>query len=277
VIDLHLHTTASDGSLTAQELVEAVIAHGITTMAVTDHDTTAAIEPARRAAAAAGLTFVTGIEITAVHDGRDVHVLGYFIDPQDAELAAFLTEQRLDRRRRVLEMAERLDRLGYPISLESSLQPDGSSGRSFGRPLVADALVRAGWATDMTDAFDRLIGHGRPAFIERRGASPEGVIERIAGAGGLASIAHPGKLELDDQIPAWASAGLTALEVFHPDHTDEDVTRYRELASRLDLVVTGGSDYHGPGSRRAPSFGHTHLPMDAFVALAARAAAVRRS
>jgi predicted metal-dependent phosphoesterase TrpH len=275
VIDLHLHTTASDGSSPPEALVAEAVAAGIETLAVTDHDTVAAVPAVRSAAVRAGVECLAGIEITAVLDGRDVHVLGYFLDIDDAGLGAFLEAQRADRRRRVVEMSERIAALGAPIDLASLVAAGAGRGKAMGRPMVADALVRAGHAADRADAFARFIGEGAPAFIERRGASPADVIARIGEADGLAAIAHPGKQRLDDAIPRMKEAGLAAIEVFHPDHGPADVTRYLALASALDLLVTGGSDYHGPDTSRAAGLGRIGPPPAALAALKARAASRR--
>jgi predicted metal-dependent phosphoesterase TrpH len=270
VIDLHLHTTASDGRSTPDELVREAAAAGIRTLAVTDHDTLDAVPAVCDAARAAGLEPIAGVEITAVEHGRDVHVLGYFIDVADRALNEFLAAQRLDRRRRVFEIAERLDRLGAPIDTTAFTAPAAASGRSLGRPLVAAALVAAGHAVDIADAFDRYLGAGRPAFVERRGASPAEVVERLAAAGGVAAAAHPGKTTPDGVIEQMIAAGMAAIEVYHPDHDATATARYAALAEARGLLMTGGSDYHGPGSARAWAFGTVSLPAPAFSALAAR-------
>jgi predicted metal-dependent phosphoesterase TrpH len=271
VIDLHLHTTASDGRSTPDELVREVAAAGITTFAVTDHDTVAGLAAAARAARGAGLAWVPGIEMTAVHHGRDVHLLGYFIDAADADLGAFLRHQREHRRRRVLEIVDRLARLGRPIDVAPLESAARGSGRSLGRPLVAASLVAAGHAASISDAFDRYLAEGRPAFVERIGSPPADIIGRIRAAGGLASLAHPGKLQRDDLIPGMVDAGLAALEVFHPDHGQDDVAHYEALALAHELAVTGGSDYHGAGSGRVAGFGQVGLTPEAYDALARRA------
>jgi predicted metal-dependent phosphoesterase TrpH len=270
VIDLHLHTTASDGRSIPEALVAEVRAAGIDVMSVTDHDTVAGLEDASRAAAAAGVTFVPGIEITAVHDGRDLHLLGYFIDPAYPALVPFLARQRAERRRRVNAIADRLDAVGAPIDRERLRAAAGvETGKAVGRPLVAAALIDAGHAADVADAFNRFLSEGRPAFVTRVGPPPADVLAVIAAAGGISSFAHPGTFAADDVIPDLVAAGLRALEVFHPDHTDADVSRYRHLADRTGLLVTGGSDYHGPGSGRTAGLGRVGLPADDYRALVA--------
>ena len=248
MIDLHLHTTASDGRSTPVELVREAVAAGITTLAVTDHDTVGAVPEVVAAAEAAGVVAVAGIEITAVHAGRDVHVLGYFVDPSSTTLNEFLVRQRQDRRRRVIEIADRLEQLGVPVDRTALTTAATQPGKSPGRPLVAAALIAAGHVRDIPEAFDRYLSPGAPAFIERMGAPPADVVRLIDEAGGLASIAHPGKLKLDEIIPGMVDAGMPAIEVFHSDHDAADVARYEGIAARFGLLVTGGSDYHGPGT-----------------------------
>jgi predicted metal-dependent phosphoesterase TrpH len=270
VIDLHLHTTASDGLSAPDALVARAAAAGLTTIAVTDHDTLAAVPAVRQAAARAGIRVIPGLEITAVAAGQDVHVLGYFVEPGDPELEDFLNVQRADRRRRVDEIVARLADLGMPVEWDPAHDEHVTTGRALGRPLVARALVTAGHAKDIADAFDRFLGHGRPAFVARRGASPAEVIGVLNRAGGLASFAHPGKLGLDELIGDLGAAGLAAIEAFHPDHGPKDVAKYRRLAADLDLAVTGGSDFHGPGAGRVDALGQVVLPAEELAAFEAR-------
>jgi predicted metal-dependent phosphoesterase TrpH len=270
VIDLHLHTTASDGLFQPAELVDMAWRAGIKTMSVTDHDTVAAVAEVEAAAKACGLAFVPGIEITAVHDYRDVHMLGYFFDYESQELAAFLERQRADRLRRVTVMADRLAEMGKPIDREKLLKPR-ERGRSLGRPMVAKALVKAGHVADARQAFDQLIGEGKPAFVPRTGPMPAEVISILAKAGGIASLAHPGLLKRDELIPDMVKAGLASLEAFHSDHDSATTERYLAMAERLGIVVSGGSDYHGEKERRRSAFGTVGLSPELFQKLAARA------
>jgi predicted metal-dependent phosphoesterase TrpH len=268
VIDLHLHTTASDGVCTPAELVDMAWRAGIRTMSVTDHDTLAAVGEIAALTRDIGVAFVPGIEITAVHAGRDVHVLGYFIDPGSEPFAEFLLRQRLDRVRRLTEMVDRLADIGKPVNREKVLARKEGGG-SLGRPVVARALVRAGHVADMRQAFDELIGEGKPAFVPRVGPEPSEVVRIIAGAGGVASLAHPGLLKRDDLIPALVDAGLPALEAFHSDHDAETTDHYLALAARYGIAVSGGSDYHGEPIRRRSAFGKIGLPQEHFERLSA--------
>ena len=269
MIDLHLHTTASDGLFSPTTLVDFAWRAGIRTMSVTDHDTVAGLPEARTAATAAGMTFVPGIEITAVHEGRDIHVLGYFFDPEDAELSAFLTRARADRARRLGEIADKLSALGRAIDVEALIAAQ-APGASLARPLVAKALVKAGHVADVREAFEQLLGEGKPAYVSRSGPGPRDVIAIIHRAGGIASLAHPGVLKRDELIPDMIAAGLTAVEVFHSDHDEATTQRYLALATAHRLLVTGGSDYHGDKERRRAAFGNVGLPADHFERLQAR-------
>lgn len=278
MIDLHLHTTASDGRSTPEELVRQAAEAGVTTLAVADHDTLAATHETARHAVARGIDTVVGIEITAVHDERDVHMLGYFFDPASSELARFLEAQREDRARRVLEMADRLDRLGFPIEAGDLTQrAKRGGGRSIGRPSVARALVRAGHVASIQEAFDRFLAADRPAFVARRGASPADVIGLIHRAGGIASLAHPGLLGKDELIPGMASAGMDALEVYYGEHSGSMRRHYLALAERHGLAVSGGSDFHGVGAGRENHLGRVALPEAEFRRLRDRAKDVRAS
>ncbi len=260
-VDLHLHTTASDGRATPRELVAYAIAGGVSVMAATDHDTTAASAEVEAAAREHGIEAVTGIEITAVDDGRDVHVLGYFVNTSDAALASFLAAQRANRIARVEAIGARLAELGAPVDVDAIVaRARREPNRSVGRPQVARAMVDAGHAIDTRAAFDRWLGEGQPGFVPRTGATAEAVIEIIHRAGGLASVAHPGKTRIDTRLVSLVDAGLDALEAFHPNHDAAMVARYTGLAADFGLLVTGGSDFHGdpahgltPGSVTLPA------------------------
>jgi predicted metal-dependent phosphoesterase TrpH len=270
-IDLHLHTTVSDGRSTPDALVSEAAKAGLSTIAVTDHDTTGAWEIVSRAAHRRGMSCIPGIEITSVSEGRDLHMLAYFVEPDGAELTGFLARQRVDRRRRLFLMADRLDRLGVPVDRRPLDEAAASlTGRSPGRPMLADALIRAGHVKTIVEAFDRYLGEGRPAFISREGASPQEVIGLVKRAGGLTSLAHPGKVKRDDLIPMLAAAGLDALEVHHPDHDEAATARYAQLAGTYSLLVTGGSDYHGKGSGRTAGLGRVGLGEDDYARLVER-------
>lgn len=261
MIDLHLHTTASDGRSTPAGIVAEVRAAGITAFSVTDHDTVAALDEVRAGAAREGIEFVGGIEVTAARAGEDVHVLGYGFDERSPRLLDFLRAQRADRVARVREMGRRLADLGLPVDAEAIVADAERHGsRTVGRPALADALVRAGFASTRREAFDRWLGRDRPAYVPRRSPAPREVVSLIVEAGGLASIAHPALLRNDAFLPGLRAAGLAAIEVYHSDHQPAHRTRYGALATSLGLARTGGSDYHGEGAGRDRPLGRVRLP-----------------
>jgi predicted metal-dependent phosphoesterase TrpH len=271
LIDLHTHTTASDGRCTPDDLVARAATAGVDVLSVTDHDTTAACETVRAACGRVGIEFVPGIEVTAVADGGDVHVLGYFIDPASANLMTFLFEQRARRIDRIRLMIERLRTFGIDLDLEAIIRPGlEDRTRSVGRPWIARALVAGGHVPTTKEAFDLWLAKGRPAFVPRVGAAPEEVVRRIHDAGGIASLAHPGLLGRDDLIPDLAVAGLDALEAYHSEHLPSDVSRYAEMADRLALAVSGGSDFHGDDTHGVVQPGSTALPPDRYEKLKRR-------
>lgn len=281
MIDLHLHTTASDGRLTPAELVRRASAAGLSTIGVTDHDTVAAVDEATRLAAAVGMRVVPGIEITAVHEQRDVHVLGYFFDSRHPGLARFLEAQRALRVSRLREIGARLARHGVPVDIEGVLLPAAERpGTSVGRPLIARALVAAGHVASMQEAFDRYLAAGQAAFVPRTGRTPAEVVAILHAAGGIASLAHPGVTARDAIIEPLVETGLDAIEVYHSDHPPETTAAYLALARRLGTGISGGSDFHGeppasPGSagpRRGTrgtraTLGVVSLPREDFAGL----------
>jgi predicted metal-dependent phosphoesterase TrpH len=216
------------------------------------------------------LTLIPGIEISAVDEGRDVHVLGYFFDPDAACLRAFLAQQRDERLRRAREMGARLAAVGAPIDIAPILA-DADRGKSIGRPQVASALQAAGHVLTRDEAFRRFLEPGAPAFVPRCGATPADVIGIIHGAGGLASLAHPGLTKRDELIPALVDAGLDALEARHSDHDAAAEAKYRAMARELGVLVSGGSDFHGDVGYRVQKLGVVTLDVEDFERLREKA------
>jgi len=265
VIDLHTHTTASDGRYGPAELVSRAAAAGVDVLSVTDHDTTAAAAAVATACSLARIEFVPGIEITAVVDSADVHILGYFIDPASRSLGAFLAEQRRRRVDRIRQMVERLAGLGITLDADEILGPSqDDSSKAAGRPWIARARVAKGVVASTREAFDKYLKRGQPAFVARVGPMPAEVFAEIHGAGGIASLAHPGLLKRDDLIPSFVAAGLDAIEAHHSKHSADDTSRYLEIARHHDLAVTGGSDYHGDPSHDVAGLGGVSLSPELF-------------
>lgn len=271
MIDLHTHTTASDGRCTPEELVDRAARAHVSVLAVTDHDTTDGCRDVAAACAQQAIQFVTGAEITAVADERDIHVLGYGFELDAPTLLAFLSDQRRMRIERVREMVAKLAANGIELDGDAILKPaEHASGKAIGRPAIARALVDGGHVASVKDAFDRWLTRGRPGFVPRVGPGPKDVFRQIHDAGGLASLAHPVLMKRDEWIPGFVRDGLDALEVYHPDHTDMDSARYLAAANELDVLVTGGSDFHGDEAHRTARLGAVSLPRRHFERLMER-------
>lgn len=264
MIDLHLHTTASDGLLAPDALVSRLLSAGIDTFSVTDHDTVAALAIAEECARQHGMRFLPGIEITAVESGGDVHMLAYGFDPTSPRLLEFLRGQREARITRARRMASRLAELNMPIDVDALIGSSAEEGRAVGRPQLARALVAAGHAVSIPEAFELWLGSGRLAYMPRTGGTPYEVVELIASVGGVVSLAHPGVTKRDDLIPKLAAAGLYALECWHSDHDEAVTARYLALAEALGLSATGGSDFHGDLPDRSARLGRSVMPSGAF-------------
>jgi len=223
------------------------------------------------AARAHAIEFVPGIEITALHDDVDVHVLGYFVDTTSASLLAFLAEQRRRRIDRVREMIARLRKHGIALDADAIVRPGVEDPSiSIGRPSIARALVAGGFVATSDEAFDRWLERGAPAFVPREAAPPEDVVRQIHRAGGVASLAHPGLLRRDEWIADFAASGLDALEAYYGAHDAAQTSRYLDVAERLGLAVSGGSDYHADEAHGVARPGATVLPRDRYETLKAR-------
>lgn len=269
-----MHTTASDGRHSPEDLVARCWSAGIRTMSVTDHDTLAAHASAADAAGARGMTFIPGIEITSVHRGKDVHVLAYFVSDTTPGLQALLSHQRKQRLDRAVEISERLAALGAPIDVHELIRiASAPGGKALARPQIAQMLMAAGHVGSIAEAFERYLGEDSPAYVPHRGASPADVVSLIARGGGAASLAHPGyrgtgtSEPKDSLVPELVEAGLVAIEAFHCSHDAAMQAHYLALAQTHRLAVTGGSDYHGEGTRREEAFGVVNLPFEHFEAL----------
>lgn len=241
-VDLHSHSTASDGSATPAEGVAAAHQAGVVALALTDHDTMAGVGEAREAAARLGLRLVPGVELSA-HDGeREVHLLALHISRRDV-IESALARFREQRTERAAAMVGRMRALGLDVSMESVLA--AAAGGAVGRPHVARAMVASGIVRDPREAFDRYIGAGRPAFVEKPYLPVADAVSLVHEAGGLAVFAHPGADGTRERVERFRAAGLDGLEVLHPSHSAADVTRLGALADHFGMVRSGGSDWHG--------------------------------
>jgi len=271
-IDLHTHTTASDGLLTPEALLQAARDAGVSVLAVADHDTTDAVDAALAAGRICGVEVIPAVEINTDVDATEVHVLGYFIDHHLPWFQEFLTRLRDGRVNRAARMVEKLNALGIPIRFE---RVRAIAGGAVGRPHVARALVEAGAVKTTEEAFEKYIGRTGPAYVERMKLSPQEAVTVILRAGGIPVLAHPGWGVRDEMIPELAAAGLEGLEVYYPDHTPAMVTHYLEVAARHRLLVTGGTDFHGGDLATKAAVGSQYVPPEAVDRLKARAAEKR--
>ena len=274
-VDLHSHTTASDGTLAPRELVRLAARHGVRVLAVTDHDSTGGLAEAMdEAKSLPPLEVVPGLEINCDVAGAEVHVLGYCVDWEAAWFQEFLGAQREERRQRVYRIAARLAELGMPIDPEDvfALVKEGSAGR----PHVAQAMVDRGYVKSVREAFDRYLSMNGPANVPRRRFTPAEAVGVIRRARGVPVLAHPGLANRDELIPELVEAGLLGLEAFYPEHSAGQITAYREMCARLSLIATGGSDFHGPrvGGARHP--GAQPVPESAWLELRDRLASLAK-
>ena len=255
--DLHLHTRFSDGTWSPEELVPEALRHGLAALALTDHDTVEGCAPMALACAAAGLEFIAGTELTAQHQGDEIHILGYGLEARDPGLLAEIAKFQTVRQDRIREMVGRLNRLRVPLAAEAVFAL--ANCRAPGRPHVARALVNAGLCANLDEAFERFLKKDRPAWVPKFKMSATEAIGLIHHAGGVAVLAHPALNRTDDVIPGVVEAGLDGLECYHPKHSSGASRHYLELAARLRLLVTGGSDCHGVSKGR-PLLGTVKLP-----------------
>lgn len=249
-VDLHSHSTFSDGALEPTALVKLAARRGVTHLALTDHDTTAGLDEAHAAGDACGVTIVDGVEISA-WSTRELHILGYFVDRDEPTLKARLEEQTTARVKRVHTIGARLAAIGKPIDVDAVL---ASADGNVGRPHIARALLAAGWVKTMNEAFARYLGDGQVAYVPAGRLPVTEAIDLIHGAGGAAVFAHPGVGGVDNQIEGFAAAGLDGIECHHPAHGAAKAQHYLAIARMFNLCETGGSDFHaadhsaGPGS-----------------------------
>ena len=262
--------------MSPRRLVEAARGQRVTTLALTDHDTTGGLAEALEAGGACGINVIPGVEINTDVGEHEVHILGYWVDYARASLQVFLRCMRDGRLRRAEEMVQKLRALGAPI--EWSRVCEIAAGASIGRPHVARALVEAGRVGSTREAFERLIGRHGPAYVPRPKLAPEEAVGVIAEHDGVPVLAHPGWAAsgpVIQQLPQLIANGLAGIEVYYPDHSPEMVAEYRDLAEQHGLVVTGGTDYHGGGLATRVPLGSVPMPPDVVPTLRARWEALR--
>ncbi|GAC1500526.1 MAG: PHP domain-containing protein [Vulcanimicrobiaceae bacterium] len=240
LVDFHSHTSYSDGTLSPAELCAAMQRRGVGIFSISDHDTLCAYD---ELTARAGQKLVVGVEINTTYRHNEVHILGYGLPCDNVALNALLERNRTAREKRVRHMVEQLQGAGFEISF-ADVQAEARESKALGRPHVGKALIRRGHAADIPAAFRTFLRRGKPGYIPSTHIEPHEAIETIASAGGVPVLAHPGRLHDYGIIDELAGRGLRGLEVFYPTHERGQVQHFRDIASRLGLLMTGGSDFH---------------------------------
>lgn len=248
-VDLHVHTIYSDGTDSPEKIVATAKSMGLRAVAITDHDTVEGIEPAMAAARKYNLEIIPGIEFSTEYMGQEVHILGYLIDAFDRYLLDKLSYFRQVREQRMEKMVSRLQALGFSVDLDriKAISGDGA----MGRPHLAAVMVEAGIVKTKAEAFDLYIGHGKKAFVQSAKLTPSEAIRLIHDCDGVAVLAHPGLNSPSIPLGKIIDYGIDGLEAHHPGHNRELASYYERLAAEKGLIVTGGSDYHGPGAKES--------------------------
>lgn len=263
--DLHIHSTASDGTLTPEAIVERALEYGIPAIALADHDTVAGVLRAQIAAAGTSLTVIPAVELSTEAGDRAIHILGYWVDHTDCLLNERLADQRTQRLTRAERIVDALSASNVgSVTMRDVLEV--ACGASVGRSHVAHAMMRAGHVSSIADAFERYLGEGRPCYVRKTVPAPDEVIAWIRDAGGLPVLAHPALSAVDDLIPDLVAAGLLGIEAYHAECSPADSVRYARMADESGLLVTGGSDFHG-NSRPANELGAALVPDGVLEAL----------
>lgn len=261
-VDLHSHTTVSDGVLSPEELVRLAVERGLKYLAITDHDATEAIEPALEAAKSyPSFTIIPGVEMSTDVTKGEVHLLGYFIDYRDSDFQRTLAHFRDSRRERARKMVQKLEAMGVHIQWERVLEVAGDG--SIGRPHIAQVMLEAGYISSIKEAFVKYLARDGPAYVARERLSPVEAVGMVTKVGGLPVLAHPGDIQgLDSLIVETKSAGLVGMEVHYDGYSKAEVERLAKVAKKHDLVACGGSDYHGEGIGAQTDLGDVDVPME---------------
>ena len=245
-LDLHIHSLASDGAWSPEAVVRGASQGGLDVIALSDHDTVAGFRAADAVGRELDVQVIPAIEVSSTHRGRDVHVLGYFVDPEAASIAAHAERASRRRQERMLEILARLREQGIDVPFSEVEKAAGPAAAVIGRPHLARALVAAGHASSVQDAFNSLIGDQHRAFVSTELLEPAGAVALIRAAGGIAVWAHPPGDLVDELMPGLIRAGLGGLEVYRPRHQRAEIARYEAICRTAGLVKSGGSDWHSP-------------------------------
>ena len=268
-VDLHTHTTCSDGLLSPRELVSHASNCGLEAISVTDHDSVHGVTDAQAAGIGLGVDVLAGVELSASGAYAEIHVLGYLFDPESPELECMLQRYRRRRFERAEKIVERLNELGVPLQMSQVVELAGAT--AIGRPHLAQALTNNGFANSFDDAFRKYLRRGSEAFVAKERLSPQEAIRVIHDAGGVAVVAHPTYGPNEQELRAMVEAGLDGIEVRHPLLSANDTARFTKIAKQYTLVPTGGSDYHGVGRSKC-ELGGMRVTREAVHALRERQA-----
>lgn len=260
-VDLHAHSTASDGSLTPADLVAEATRRGLRVLALTDHDTLAGLPEATSAALERGIELIPGVELSSEAGAFEIHVLGYYVDPADGELAAVLAGHAAQRRTRAQRVVERLAALGLPVPMERVIAIAGEG--TLGRPHIARAMIEAGYVATVGEAFDRYLANGKPAYVPRDNTTPEEAVALLSRAGAVPVLAHPFSTgDVEGTLRRLVPHGLRGMEVYYGEYAPERRDQLRAIADDWSLIPTGGSDYHGPAFKEGRELGSVPIPRE---------------
>lgn len=248
-VDLHIHTIFSDGSSTVKEVFEAASAKGLKAISITDHDCTDAYPLSFELGSELGIEVIPGVELSSEIEGTDIHVLGYYIDPNNPTLAKKLSEMKDARYHRAQKIVENLNLQGIDLRFETVLSIAGVG--AIGRPHIAAAMLKEELVYSFREAFEKYIGYGSPAYVEKLKMHPKEVFDLIKQAGGIPVLAHPGVTQVDERIPEFIRDGLLGIEVYHTEHPSSAERHYARIAKKHHLAVTGGSDFHSSNHNRS--------------------------
>ncbi|MCX7831777.1 MAG: PHP domain-containing protein [Actinobacteria bacterium] len=257
--DYHIHSNYSDGTYTIDQIIEEAERKQLTSISLTDHDSVGGIKEIVEKSNRSGIKVVPGIELSSVYKDEDVHILGYGIDFKNEELLSSLELFKKKRIERLIEIVDCLKEFGYEIEVEDLLEIAGSS-EAVGRSHIARVLVNKGYINSVSEAFNVWLSRNKPCFREKFIVTPFEQINLVIKSSGIPVLAHPGDYRVSLPIEDLVDAGLKGIEVFHPDHTEDQIIEFLELAKRYGLLILGGSDAHGPDSERGYSIGQIKLP-----------------
>ena len=271
-VDLHIHTTASDGEYAPREVVRIAHELGLKAIAITDHDSISGLDEALSAGKEYGLEVIPGVEISVDYKG-EMHILGYYVDLHDYDLAQMLEYMRTSRERRNRKIVEKLSEIGIHIEYD---ELKAKHGETVGKPHIAQKIIEKGFAKDVHEAIQNYLIEGKPAYVPREKVSPKDAIFRISASGGVPVLAHPyflcpNKEKVHDTIRILAKVGISGLEVFYQGYGPEEILPLSELCDELGLVKTGGTDFHGPKTTPGINMGSINVPYETVEKLKERA------